>query len=275
MTGEQEPRLRLGIAGTALAVYGPEIWMAPLRRAWSRWQPSPTISTWPVNIVADETRELPTTPLFEIMPRCHSGECELSGDGFLGQISAAQACATLHAHPQATAADIGYFLRVVLAVQSFTRGGLLFHAAGIIHRRRGYALFGVSGSGKTTAARLSAPDAVLNDDLLLLWPDGDGWQIYATPFGKSRGAADCAAADCGTLYALLRLIKAPQVSLETLPSGRALGELVANTPVLAGDAAWLPDVFAHWEKVMARIPVRALHFQKEPTFWEVIDAELG
>ncbi len=274
MTDEHGQTLRLGIAGAALEAHGPAPWLDPLRRAWSKWQSHPTIPAWPVEIVADEALDLPQTPLFEVLPRCRGGECELSGPGFLGQISAAQTRATLRAHPQATPADIGYFLRVVLAVQSFTRGGLLFHAAGIVHRHRGYALFGVSGSGKTTAARLSAPDAVLNDDLLLLWPDGERWQIWATPFGKSRRAAGCDGEGV-TLYALLRLIKAPHVSLETLPQGRALGELVANTPVLSGDAAWLPDVFVRWEKVTSAIPVRALHFQKEPTFWEVIDAELG
>lgn len=276
MTSESDHCLRLGIAGTALEVRGPEAWLDPLQRAWARWRPQSTIPAWPVEIVADETRALPDAPLFEIMPRCLGGECELVGNGFLGQINAAQEHATLHAHSQATPADVGYFLRVVLAVQAFTRGGLLFHAAGIVHRGRGYALFGVSGSGKTTAARLSAPDVVLNDDLLLLWPKAGGWQIYATPFGKSRGAAteNDVPLHCG-LHALLRLVKAPQVSLEPLPSGRALGELVANTPVLAGDASWLPEVFARWEKVTGRIPVRALHFQKEPTFWEVIDVELG
>ncbi|MBN2002158.1 MAG: hypothetical protein JXA21_02275 [Anaerolineae bacterium] len=271
MTREFESPLQLGIAGTALDVCGPEGWLAPLQRVWIRWRPQSTIPAWPVEIVADETCALPDAPLFETMPRCRGGECELTGNGFLGHISAAGECATLRAHPQATPADVGYFLRVVLAVQGFTRGGLLFHAAGIAHRNRGYALFGVSGSGKSTAARLSAPDPVLNDDLLVLWPDEDAWRIYATPFGMNLGAAGSSI----RLHALLRLVKAPRVFLEPLPAGRALGELVANTPVLAGDVSWLPEVFARWEKVMSKIPVRALHFQKEPTFWEVIDAELG
>ena len=140
----------------------------------------------------------------------------------------------------------------------------------MLHREQGYAFFGLSGSGKTTAARYSAPDPVLNDDLLLLWPMADGWQIVATPFGKRRGDVQST-----PLRALLRLIKDEKVYLERLPQGRALGELVSNTPVLSGDVVWLPQVLSRWETLIAGVDVYALHFRRDPTFWEVIDAELG
>jgi len=259
-----------GIAGTALRAYGPEAWLAPLRTAWAIWQPAPGTAPWDVQLTADVSLPVPQGPLFEALPRVHGGVCTLAAPGFAGEVAAATGMVHLRAHPQAEPADIGYFLRVVLAVQAFARGGMLFHTAGIVHRGQGYALFGVSGSGKTTAAHFSAPDAVLNDDLVLLWPATAGWQMYATPFGKRRGDARLA-----PLRALLRLLKDSDVFLTPLSPGRALGELVANTPVLSADPLWLPEVLARWEGLLGAIPAYALHFRRDATFWEVIDAELG
>jgi len=262
--------LDLGIAGTALRVHGPEVWLMPLCSAWATWQSVPKTVPWDVELTADASLPVPQAPLFEAIPHSRGGICTLAAPGFEGEVSTATGAAHLRAHPEAEPADIGYFLRVALAVQAFARGGMLFHTAGIVHRGQGYALFGVSGSGKTTAAHFSTPDPVLNDDLVLLWPSMAGWQMYATPFGKRRGAVRVA-----PLRALLRLVKDTNVSLMPLSPGRALGELVANTPVLSADSLWLPEVLARWEALLNAIPVYTLHFRRDATFWEVIDAELG
>lgn len=260
----------LGIAGTALRVYGPEPWLAPLRAAWDAWMPIEATLPWDVALIVDANLAAPEGPLFDARPRCQGGVCTLLAPGFQGEVDAGQGVGLMRAHPAATPADIGYFLRVVLAVQAFARGGMLFHTAGIVHRGKGYALFGVSGSGKTTAAHFSAPDPVLNDDLVLLWPAAEGWQMFATPFGKRRGAARVA-----PLRALLRLVKDQDVFLASLSPGQTLGELVSNTPVLSADPLWLPEVMARWEALLAATPIYALHFRRDPTFWEVVDAELG
>lgn len=262
--------MRLSIAGTALEVAGPETWLATLRRAWSPWSAGLDNAPWQVSLAADATLSPPEGPLFEALPRSHAGICSLDAPGFVGRIVAADGRAELRAHPQATPADAGYFLRVTLALQAFAYGGLLFHAAGVVHRERGYALFGRSGSGKTTAAKLSAPAPVLNDDLVLLWPEPGGWQMYATPFGRGRGDRLVA-----PLRGLLHLVKAPDIALKPLRPSLALSELAANTPVLSGDPVWLHDALARWDGLLNRVPVWALHFRREVNFWEVIDVELG
>ncbi len=262
--------MRLVIAGTALEVTGPEVWLAALRRAWAPWAGNVGLPPWPVSVAADETLAEPEAPLFGAMPRSHSGICTLESPGFVGRIDAGAGQAHLRAHPQATSADVGYFLRVALAIQAFARDGILFHAAGVVYQDRGYALFGRSGSGKTTAARLSTPHPVLNDDLVLLWPEMGRWRIYATPFGRGRGQRLVA-----PLRGLLYLVKSPEVALKPLRPSLALSELVANTPVLSADADWLPEVMARWDGLMNRVPVWALHFRRDVNFWEGIDAELG
>jgi hypothetical protein len=261
---------KLGIAGTALRARGPEPWLAPLQTAWATWQPVPETTPWDVQLTVDTSLPEPQGPLFEAIPHSQDGVCTLAAPGFEAEVSAVTGAAHLRAHPATGPGDVGYFLRVVLAVQAFVRGGMLFHTAGIVHRGQGYAFFGISGSGKTTAAHFSAPDPVLNDDLVLLWPSATGWQMYATPFGRRRGEARVA-----PLRALLRLLKDHDVFLASLSPGRALGELVANTPVLSADPLWLPEVLARWEALLSTVPVYALHFRRDATFWEVIDAELG
>jgi hypothetical protein len=90
----------------------------------------------------------------------------------------------------------------------------------------------------------------------------------ATPFGKRRGDVRRA-----PLSALLRLVKSPDVSIDRLPPGRALAELVANSPVVSGDPEWLPLLMARWERVLRDVPVYALQFRKDASFWEAMDAE--
>jgi len=259
-----------GIHKVALTVNGPGHWIQPLQQVWSAWLPDTDSEPWPITLTESPSLSAPTAPLFEALPKCRAGVCKLRASGFQGQVDANQQTAQLIAHPDATPSDIGYFIRVALAAQAFARGGLLFHAAGIVHRQQGYALFGISGSGKTTAAHFSVPDPVLNDDLLLLWPDEHGWQLYATPFGKRRGTLRFA-----PLGGFFCLMKSTDVYVELLAPGRALAELVANTPVLCSDPVYLPHVMTRWEQIITEIPVYALYFRRDATFWEAIDAELG
>lgn len=259
-----------GIAGLGVQVTCPVIWLDIIERSWASWKPSPGTVSWPVHVRVRPELSTPEGPLFEAVPHCQAGYCELKYPGFEGYVSTDETYAELSLHPDARAADIGYFLRVALTCQAFMRGAILFHTAAIYHHGRGYAFFGTSGSGKTTTARLSAPDPVLNDDLVVLWPEDTEWTMVATPFGKRRGDVRRA-----PLSALLRLVKSSQVSLDRMPAGRALAELVANSPVVSGDSQWLPVLMERWEGVLRDVPVYALQFRREATFWEVIDAEFG
>ena len=263
----------MAVGEIRISVQGHPRWVTPLARAWADWTSDFVRRKWTVELAEASNLTPPTAPLFETLPRCQAGRCTLEAPGFEGYIVPEAHTARLHAHPAATPGDMSYFVRVACALQAFTRGGLLFHAAGIVHQDQGYGLFGLSGSGKTTAAKLSAPDPILNDDLVMLWPDADaarGWCLEATPFGKRRG--DVARAP---LRSLLWLVKDTEIFLEPLSRAQSLGELIANTPVISSDAAWLPQAMARWEDVMADVPVYALHFRRDVSFWEVIDGQLG
>ena len=258
-----------GVAGASLTLAGPTACVEPFKQAWSPW--ANDAPGWRVRLEQDAALPAPAGPFFAARPRFEGGCCLLEAQGFVGEILPEEKQALLRAHPAAETADLAYFVRTVFALRAFDCGALLFHAAGIVHRGSAYAFFGHSGSGKTTAASLSKGKPILNDDLLLLCRADSGWEAWATPFGKHRNPD----ARSAPLRALLRLAQAPKERLESMPSGVALGELVANSPVVNADPARSMALLTRWEEIVHTASVFRLYFRKSDTFWEVIDARLG
>jgi hypothetical protein len=256
------------VGGLSLSLAGPTAWVQPFVRAWAPW--ADEFSGWTVHLVQDETLPTPQGPFFGARPRFVNGLCLLEAQGFAGEIALEDEAADLRAHPAAEPGDLAYFVRTVFALRAFAEGALLFHAAGVVHHDVAYALFGHSGSGKTTASRLSSGKPILSDDLILLRQVEPGWKVWATPFGRWRVREMRSA----PLRALLRLVQAPEERLEPMPRGVALGELVANSPVINADRIRSVALLARWEGILRSVPVYFLHFRKSDTFWEVIDAQL-
>lgn len=257
------------IGGISLTLVGPERWVGPLAERWALLAGS--VPSWRVHLERDETLAPPSGPLFAARPRFADDRCLLEAPGFTGSISPQGTGILLRAHPSAAVEDLDYFVRTAFALRAFDQGALLFHAAGIVHRGAAYALFGHSGSGKTTAARLSQGRPVLNDDLILLRPTGGRWEAWATPFGRQRMPE----VRCAPLRAMLRLVQAPEERLEPMSRGAALGELVANSPVVNVDPARSQALLTRCETIMEATTISRLRFRKSAAFWEVIDAHFG
>lgn len=262
-------RWTLDIGGISLDLVGHPEWVGRLAEAWSGWAGEPP--GWEVRLEQDPTLPRPKESLFNARPQFDAGRCTLSIPGFAGEVVPQGEQALLRAHPAAGMWDVSCFVRTAFALRAFDCGRLLFHSAGVVHRGAAYALFGHSGSGKTTAARLSADKPVLNDDLLLLRPAAKGWEACATPFGRRRTPEVRSA----PLRALLRLAQAEEDRVEPLPPGRALGELVANSPVVNADPLRAAALLARWEDILPTAPAFLLRFLRSDSFWEVVDAHFG
>jgi hypothetical protein len=165
--------------------------------------------------------------------------------------------------------DVEYFVRVIYALLAFRAGGLLFHAAGIVRDNRGYLFFGASGSGKTTVARLSPTDLVLNDDLVLLLPKDQRWIVHATPFWNPTQVQP-GGNQHAPVAALLRLVQAPTVALEPMGAGQALAEVIANVPVLPANPALGLALLRRSQHLLRTIPAYRLHFLPDPSFWSLV-----
>ena len=200
-----------------------------------------------------------------------AGRLHFTADDYTGAIDLAQQRGQLtltSLHPF-EAAD--YFVRTALALLAFEAGGLLFHAAGLADHDRGYAFFGHSGSGKTTVARLSSAHArVLNDDLVVLWPETQRWQLIATPFSNPTQVQP-AGHQRVPLTALYRLIQDRRVFLEALDPAVATAEIVASSPIVCADPDRAAALLDRAAQLTRAVPVQRLHFLPDASFWDVID----
>ncbi len=168
--------------------------------------------------------------------------------------------------------EMEYWLRVAYAILAFRAGGLLFHAAGVVHHERAFLFCGRSGSGKTTVARLSPNDIVLNDDLVVLMPDeNSGWIAYATPFSNPTQIQPTGNRSA-PVAGIFRLVQNKNVDLQPVNGGLALAELLANVPVLAADRSLSMRLFERCEELLRTVPVYYLHFLPDPSFWPVVEA---
>lgn len=254
------------VGGISLSLVGPDAWVEPFAQAWTSWTGRDT--GWKVHWEQDASLPTPDGCFSRARPRFAGGRCLLEAPGLAGEIAPGEGIAVLRAHPSTDAGDLACFIRATFALVAFDQGALLLHAAGIVHRGGAYAFFGRSGSGKTTAARLSRAKPVLNDDLLVLRPNETGWEAWATPFGRRRVPEIRSA----PLRALLCLTQASEERLEQMAGGPALGELVASSPVVNADPVRVSALLSRCEEIMRVVPVCSLHFRKSDAFWEVIDA---
>jgi hypothetical protein len=208
-----------------------------------------------------------TPPQTHIAPDAtFSGDLIIFGlPGFRGTIDPDRS-AELAIASHTPARGVDYFLRVVLSALAFRSGGLLLHAAGVVRGRRAFLFFGRSGSGKTTVARNSPDDLVLNDDLVLLRPENGHWMAYGTPF--TNPSQTTPAAGSAPVAALLRLVQSPRVVLQPLTGARALAELLACVPVLNASPA---PPLERCRMLLLSIPAYDLHLRPDSSFWEVIE----
>lgn len=170
------------------------------------------------------------------------------------------------AHP---VEDIDAFLRILFGFLAFERGGLMLHAAAIHRRGRGFLFLGRSGAGKTTVCRVSKADRTLNDDLVILYPERDGWMIHSTPFtNPSQVRPNRLSAPAAGLY---RLVQAREVRLRPLTPGEALAEVIASIPVLTQDPSRLGALLSRCEQLISDVPAYSLDFLPDDSFWQVVD----
>ena len=156
-------------------------------------------------------------------------------------------------------------LRVLLALALARKNGLLLHAAGVVNRGAATVLFGRSGSGKSTSARLARGRPILGDDLVALTRESDGWRAHSTPFGgptarrrRSRSAP---------LRSLLRLRHGPELELLPLAPAAAVSELLQSTVLPAAGEAERANALALCAELAEQAQVRELRFPVDHALW--------
>ena len=223
----------------------------------------------PLHVVEFHTRKVNRPPnLFDIPVQFHNDGLSLATKRYKGQIDLQASQAILSVESFSPADDIEYFLRMVYSLLIFERGGMLFHSAAIVRENHAYLFFGLSGSGKTTAARLSGDYLVLNDDLVALIDCDTHWQVFGTPFWNPSQAKPSASS--APLHMLLRLVQDQQVYVEPLTPAQGMAEMITSVPLINANPSRTPELVSRCQKLMESVPVYRLHFRKDNTFWKVI-----
>jgi hypothetical protein len=164
------------------------------------------------------------------------------------------------------------YIRCAVAWCAAERGGALVHAASAVRHGRGYLFYGESGAGKSTLSASGARGRVVSDDLSLVLPREDGGlDLVGTPF---RGTYEGGPPVVGRfpLAAGFRIIKAVRAEVRQAPRAIALAQLVGNLTFVAEAYHARPELFEAVEKAFADVPLHLLHFRKDDSYWDAIDA---
>ena len=105
-------------------------------------------------------------------------------DVFVCDQKANSAYFLLTKHRRTSAKHIGVLngIMFVLSLQLIRDGGLLLHGAAVQRNRKTALFLGLSGAGKTTAAKCCRPDICFSDDGALIRDEGGRFFAYHSPF---------------------------------------------------------------------------------------------
>lgn len=164
-------------------------------------------------------------------------------------------------------------LRVLAALLLLRQGGLLLHAAGVVREPGATVLFGRSGSGKTTAARMARGRAVLGDDIVALRREPDGWHAFSTPFGGELGRQRRFRS--ARLSELFRLRQGPSFEVRPIPAARGVSELMQSVILPAA----LPEdqvlALERCDALQDEVGVHELSFPLDNGLWRWLDGRNG
>jgi hypothetical protein len=154
---------------------------------------------------------------------------------------------------------------------------VLFHGSAIERDGGAYVFIGHSGAGKTTSAFLMREDGatVLAEEMTFVGDfRGDGaLSVYTMPmFQRDGTTVDGRVVPLRGIYALRQ---APYHEVRRLDRDAQVRHLLAAVTIGVRDAVTALPAYDLLVELARRIPVRELHFRKDPGFWPCIREDLA
>ena len=166
-------------------------------------------------------------------------------------------------------------LRFLFSVAALPRGGVLIHAAAVIHRglERALLFFGDSGTGKTSVSALavSLGHLCMSDDLVMMGRRGRRPVVYSTPFrgelnhleGGSRAVP---------IAGLFGLVPSKENGVVPLAGAEAVSRVVSSVPFMEGRGR---EAYGRLMEAVGEIcrlvPVGLLRFRLEAGFMKGVE----
>lgn len=165
----------------------------------------------------------------------------------------------------------------VSARQRMEQPAWLIHSSAVIADGQGFLFVGPSEAGKSTVARLSAGMHVLGDEMTLVRPGTNGWELVGTAFNgtfrdKQPGVAP--------LRAILLLEHGPGHELADVAPGEAVAFLAGEiVPPVGLDEVpgkgTLPAMVDAAQFLAANATLKLLRFRPDAGFWQTLAAGFG
>jgi hypothetical protein len=167
------------------------------------------------------------------------------------------------------------FFRVLVAYRVAHSGGVLLHSAAFARDGRAQVVFGRSGAGKSTSARLAlaAGWELLSDDMNALLPDPGGWRVEKLPFAGDLGQTPT----CGRVYPIAGLYWLHQASAHAVrPMSRslALARLLACAPVVNEDPFRVDNLLCNLIQLITHMDMGTLDFARDAGFLSLLETDV-
>lgn len=184
-------------------------------------------------------------------------------------------------HESASAAAYFQWLwqRTVFSYAVASRGaGLVAHATALrLADGRTLLCPGISGTGKSTIARLVATHApgqvtVLSDDRVFVRRDACGASAWGTPWHSAAGTLDPSG---GSLAAIVLLARGPGASLRRLGAAEATPLLLRTLALPFWSDTHMTAALAFLAELLDRTPVHELRYTPGPEAVTLLMRELG
>lgn len=174
--------------------------------------------------------------------------------------------ATVHVHDELALKHALMNLYSSYAV--YHQWGLLIHSSCVIDKIKAHMFAGHSGAGKSTAARLSQPRELLSDEATVVKITSHQITIYNSPF---RSEIEMTGAQEPSPLGSIHLLKqAPFNQSILLSKTDGLLHLMDKVFYWSHSPEETSNILILLQRLVKNTPVYELHFQKNPTFWEMI-----
>jgi len=146
--------------------------------------------------------------------------------------------------------------------------GLLIHSSCAIENGKAHIFAGHSGAGKSTAARLSEPRALLSDEATIVKISENSITVFDSPF---RSELPSTGYQQPTPLAGIQLLQqSEKIRLEKMRKPDALLSLMDKVFYWSHDPVETQRIMGLLRTLVEKVPVYELYFRKDPTFWELI-----
>ncbi len=158
-----------------------------------------------------------------------------------------------------SAAVLSTFLRAFISQVLADGEGFLVHSAGLSNDSAACVMPGVSGSGKSTIARLFGADRILSDEIVLLQKRNAQWTAFGTPFTGELPESRPASAPLSALYFLE---KSPLWKKSALAKPEAVRRLLRCVINFSDDRNAHASILGAAEDLVSSVPARILSFSR-------------